>query len=294
LHISKSGISRVIALAMAMLAMAAVYSSSAFAAGAPIVSTGSATERQLSSAVLNGTANGNGAATTYKFEYGLTTSYKNSTSSQSLGSISETLNVSQLIGGLAPETTYHYRISATNAYGTTTGSDQTTTTLAWHVEGKKLSELAHPAETTSEGSSTIKFAFGKTNNPVEFDCKESGHEKLGSAEAIASEITLSGCKAFLNGIESKSCAPKQSILIRLDANFSSVEGILVKMAEPCPLPEEMYFPPTFFTVKAGSESVHLPVTLTELTQFGEHAVTVSLPSTWELASVNAGHNFGIW
>src|SRR5205814_8890424 len=45
----------------------------------PSVTTGSATAIGRTSATLNGTANPNGSATTANFEYGLTTSYGNTT-----------------------------------------------------------------------------------------------------------------------------------------------------------------------------------------------------------------------
>lgn len=97
---------------------------------APDVTTGSATGVDATSATLTGTVNPQGAATTYQFEYGTTTSYGMATPSSSAGSGSTAQDVSAALTGLASSTTYHYRLVATNTNGTTTGSDGTFTTNA--------------------------------------------------------------------------------------------------------------------------------------------------------------------
>ncbi|MGD8774061.1 MAG: hypothetical protein PVF44_02005 [Syntrophobacterales bacterium] len=95
----------------------------------PTVSTGSASSVGSSSATLNGTVKPNGSSTSYYFEYGTTASYGSVTSSADAGSGASDIPVSADISGLDPETTYHFRIVATNSYGTSYGSDQTFDTL---------------------------------------------------------------------------------------------------------------------------------------------------------------------
>jgi phosphodiesterase/alkaline phosphatase D-like protein len=99
---------------------------------APVVVTGSAAAVTASSAILNATVNPNGVEVSEcKFEYGTTTEYKSTpVSCASLpGSGTSPVAVSAAVTGLATNTTYHFRISATNAGGTSTGSDQTFKTL---------------------------------------------------------------------------------------------------------------------------------------------------------------------
>ncbi|BCM88804.1 hypothetical protein IAD21_00646 [Abditibacteriota bacterium] len=99
-------------------------------ASAPVVTTGAATALTVSSATLNGTVNPGGDTTTAQFQYGLTTSYGSTapvTLSPNDGTTAQ--NVSATVNALAPHTTYHYRLSATNNQGTTNGSDATFTTL---------------------------------------------------------------------------------------------------------------------------------------------------------------------
>jgi hypothetical protein len=82
-------------------------------------------------ATLHAWINANGAATTYQFEYGLTTAYGSvgPTVPASIGAGSAVLPVSLDLSGLAPGTTYHHRVIATSAAGESAGPDQTFTTL---------------------------------------------------------------------------------------------------------------------------------------------------------------------
>jgi hypothetical protein len=95
---------------------------------APTVSTGSATSITSSSAVVNGIVNPQGHSTRYFFQYGTTTSYGVQTSPGGAGSGTGNVAVHQTLTGLAPSTTYHYRIVAQNSAGQSTGADQMLTT----------------------------------------------------------------------------------------------------------------------------------------------------------------------
>jgi hypothetical protein len=101
---------------------------------APAVTTNAASGVFSSGATLNGSVNPEGQSTTYKFDYGTSTSYGSSVPSPagSAGSGTSTVNESATLNGLRSGTTYHYRIEATNATGTTNGPDQTFTTARRH------------------------------------------------------------------------------------------------------------------------------------------------------------------
>jgi len=89
-----------------------------------------------SSAVTDSTASlaaavtPNGVATTVFFEYGLTTAYGTAVPGQGIGNGNSPINVDADLNGLAPGTTYHYRVYATNSVGTTFGPDATFDTSA--------------------------------------------------------------------------------------------------------------------------------------------------------------------
>jgi hypothetical protein len=119
--------------------------------GPPIVTTGGATGVSVNGATLNGTINPTGRATTFKFEYGTTTAYGSQVTGDA-GSGSLPVAVSAAVADLAPSTTYHYRLVATNADGTSTGADATFTTAA-------------PAATNGSDSGTGSSSGGTAESP---------------------------------------------------------------------------------------------------------------------------------
>jgi YVTN family beta-propeller protein len=97
---------------------------------APAVTTTAASGVTSSGATVGGSVNPEGQAATYQFDYGTTTRYGSSVPSpaRSAGSGTSAVTESASLTGLRPGTTYHYRIEATNATGTTHGPDRTFTT----------------------------------------------------------------------------------------------------------------------------------------------------------------------
>jgi len=119
------------------------------AAAVPSASTGGAKSVTATSAVLSGTLNPNGEPTTYAFQYGTTKGYGAATPAQGpTAAVKRNLAVSAGVTGLAPGTTYHYRLVATNASGGKVGGDRTFTTLSG------VSLLARP-QTVVFGSATL-------------------------------------------------------------------------------------------------------------------------------------------
>ena len=98
------------------------------APSAPSATTGSASNVAQASATVNGTVNPAGTDTHYHFQYGTTSSYGSNTTSTDAGSGTDNVAASAGLTGLAPSTTYHYRIVAVSTAGTTNGADQTFTT----------------------------------------------------------------------------------------------------------------------------------------------------------------------
>ncbi len=94
-------------------------------ADVPNAATGGTSSVKKTSAKLKGTVNPNGFATTYRFEFGKTKSYGKKTSSKPAGNGTTAKAVSTKVSSLKPGTTYHYRLIATNAFGTTFGADKT-------------------------------------------------------------------------------------------------------------------------------------------------------------------------
>jgi hypothetical protein len=100
------------------------------AAPAPAASTGTSTSVSYASVTLNGTVNPRGQTTDYVFQYGTSSHFGTQTPLAPAGSGNGAVKVSQSITGLAPLTTYHYRILATSPAGATPGAERTFKTTA--------------------------------------------------------------------------------------------------------------------------------------------------------------------
>ena len=120
-------------------------------AQAPTATTEAATGVGIFGAILNGTVNANSALTTVRFEYGLDTGYGNTvTADQSPVTGSTNTPVSGTVSELAPSTTYHYRVVAVNANGTTNGADMTFTALS-----VPPAAVTDPATAVGSGGATL-------------------------------------------------------------------------------------------------------------------------------------------
>ncbi len=96
--------------------------------GAPIVTTGAATRVTATAATLAGSVDPHGSLTTFAFEYGTTNAFGSLSAVDNAGATNGAQAVSLPITGLAPSTTYLFRLVATNANGTTTGAVASFTT----------------------------------------------------------------------------------------------------------------------------------------------------------------------
>jgi hypothetical protein len=134
----------------------------------PFVYTGGAVGASTSSVTLKGEVNPHGLETSYVFQYGLTTAYGTQTSAAAVGAGTAEIKVSQPIAGLQPGTTYHYRLVATSAAGTTTGQDAAFTT-------KKI---------------PLTFKLTTVPNPVVFGNSFSVTGTLSGTEAANHEVVL--------------------------------------------------------------------------------------------------------
>ena len=114
---------------LAVFAAVALTAAPAFASGKPFVETKPATSIGETTATLNGIVNPNGATTKYHFEYGATVAYGKNTAEVSVGAGTSNLEEAKAITELTANTSYHFRIVATNSNGTTNGSDAMFSTL---------------------------------------------------------------------------------------------------------------------------------------------------------------------
>jgi hypothetical protein len=98
---------------------------------APEVLTGPVSNVLQTSATVGGSVDpaGGGSVTLCQFEYGTNTSYGHTTACLPATPYSSVTGVSTTLTDLAPSTTYHVRLAATNAHGTEYGKDESFTTF---------------------------------------------------------------------------------------------------------------------------------------------------------------------
>ncbi len=110
--------------AVAVVAGALLLPAAALAA-APKATTGGVTAITPSTATLHGSIDPNGTATNYVFQYGTTKLYGGTTPSTGAGKGNSARKVAAAIAGLAPATTYHYRVVALRGSTVYPGADKT-------------------------------------------------------------------------------------------------------------------------------------------------------------------------
>jgi hypothetical protein len=142
-------------------------------------------------ATLNGSVNpGGGEVSDCHFEYGTSEAYGSSAPcTPSPGSGESPVAVSASVGSLTPSTTYHFRISATNAGGTSKGSDQSFTTIAslstphWYENGSKV-PLGEKVGTIGWGTVTLESTAGNIT------CRTATAANLENTATAASQETV--------------------------------------------------------------------------------------------------------
>lgn len=121
-------------------------------AGLPGIQTGSLAVPSNTGAVVTGYVAPNGASTTYWFDYGTSGSLSNRTTAKSAGGGFVTIATPAFISGLSANTTYSYRMSAQNSFGTVQGATYTFTTTTTAPAGSS------PAATTNAASDITRSA----------------------------------------------------------------------------------------------------------------------------------------
>jgi hypothetical protein len=124
-----------LAVIAASAAASRVATSPAAVTGAPTAATGDVSDVHVDSAVLHGTVQPNGLATSYHFEFGRGNRLPRSTRAQVVTGTAP-VAVSAPVARLAWGTGYRYRLVATNPAGSHTGETKTFTSLDPRLGGR--------------------------------------------------------------------------------------------------------------------------------------------------------------
>ncbi len=211
-------------------------------------------------ATINAKINPDQLATGYHFEYGETTGYGSEIPSggASIGSGGTPVPVSASLTGLKLGQTYHYRVIASNTVGTTTGPDQTFTTVP-----PAPVNATYATEIGASGA-TLHALINPLGNPTNYQFQygtQSCQQNPGACTSIpdpAEEIG-SGSEDVARGIQLTGLAPNTTYHYRVLASnvLGTTEGseqtfTTQEQNQPFALPDnrawEMVSPPD----KAGA------------------------------------------
>jgi DNA-binding beta-propeller fold protein YncE/uncharacterized protein YfaP (DUF2135 family) len=177
--------------------------------------TGAASSVKTTEATLNGTVNPENLTSQSYFEYGTTKSYGSKTVEVSAGSGIKNVAASQLISGLTPGTTYHFRVAEVNSTGTTTGEDRTFTTVkvpptvvTGSATGVTATEaILHGTVNPNGFSTTDQFEYGTTTS-------------YGTTVPAVAETAGSGVAAVEKGYVLTGLLPSTTYHFRIKATSS--------------------------------------------------------------------------
>lgn len=172
----------------------------------PIVNTLSATEITGTTATLNGWIETDGFVTSLYFEYGTTTSYGNIINLENVGG---SVPVYTILSNLSSQTTYHFRLVATNSGGTTYGDNMTFTTGFkvgdLHLDGTIFIVNGYvdgDGQTGSIVKNTTEydtFTWWEAHDTWPYDEDDINYWRLGSEDEMIELITLDISGQLNNG-----------------------------------------------------------------------------------------------
>jgi hypothetical protein len=173
----------------------------------PSATTNGASGVSTTAGTLNGTVNPNGSATTYHFDWGTSTSYgqQSPSADASAGSGVAGVAVSASLTGLAPSTTYHYRLVGTHcggcAGGTRFGADVSFTTAGPPAVATQAASSVTAAGATLNGTvnphglaTSYQFVYGTAPSSYTLGAAPASAQPLGFSDQATHSVSaaLSG------------------------------------------------------------------------------------------------------
>lgn len=162
----------------------------------PTIATNQASDIADTGVEVSGTIDPNDLATSWYVRYGTSTSYGSTSAAKSAGSGGAPVTVATVVRGLAPDTTYHFQLVATNAAGTRLGIDRSFSTFGPPVPlTGSVSALATTSATLMgsvdpEGHTTVwSFQYGTT---TAYGSATPGRDAGAGVAAVAVVRAISG------------------------------------------------------------------------------------------------------
>jgi Ca2+-binding RTX toxin-like protein len=247
--------------AAAVLAFVVTGSAGAGAVAAPTAITGPVGAVGATTATVTGTINPGGQPTTWYVEYGPSTAYGSKTGALSGGASTANVNVASAIGGLKPGVTYHYRLVATNASGSSRGGDAAFTTQSQPAvktggaseigptsasvsgsvdpNGLETGWFIEYGRSTSYGSRTPTLSAGAGGSPVGVATRIEG---LAAGVTYHYRVVASNEAGAARGADAAlRTDPAPSVRTRAPQSTSGASAILVADVNPGGRPATVWF-----------------------------------------------------
>lgn len=203
--------------------------------GSPVVATSPNFSASSSTVLLSGEVVPNGLVTSYWFEYGKTNTFGSRTVSQQIGSGFYPINAPIFIGSLSANTTYYYRLMASNSLGTTYG-----TTYSFKTNTNPAPKAAIPtvhtnsATNISRNTVTINGQVNPNGLQTNYWFEYGKDNKLGTNTSITSidaNASLATVSEPITGLE-----PLTKYYFRINAQnqFGTVNGSILNFTTKGP------------------------------------------------------------
>jgi phosphodiesterase/alkaline phosphatase D-like protein len=188
-----------------------------------------------STAVVTGRVTPNGAPTTYWYEYGATSALGQKTAAQSIGSSFDAVPSPGYITGLHANTTYYFRLSAQNAYGTGSGATYSfSTNTNPPPPGAAPTTITNAATGISRTTANLNGHVNPNSADTNYWFEYGVSSALGQATGFQSAgngNTSSAVSASLSNLN-----PLTKYYFRLNAQnqFGTVNGAIQSFSTPGP------------------------------------------------------------
>jgi hypothetical protein len=272
----------------------AVFAGPASAAGAPEIVGSYPAIKKLTSVERLWLVNPNGAASTAKFQYKLSSAEKWTEAGEiSIGSSSTPIDVSKLFVGLKPGTNYSFNLVVTNKYGT---AELGGVSKTFHWFGMEGQGVTLPSEFVSTG--TFKVEIPNIGGTYFIDCTAKGLGTLGNAGGTGDKYNFALSKCLLTG-PSKECTVTALGEIKLSGTLQGTESPYMVVFN-APASKCNFFTEEIgilvgagFDTSVGEPGTSLSVTLTEPSKYLNMTANLTLSGTWQLIGANEGKGFGV-
>jgi phosphodiesterase/alkaline phosphatase D-like protein len=199
------------------------------ASGPPIVTTDAATSIATTSATVTGTVDPEGQQTNYHFEYGTTPNFGTTTAATSAGNGATSTAVSSSLSGLQPNTTYYYRLVASNATGAAFGTQGTFTTIA--PGPQVVTGAASSIGTTSATiSGTVNPEGQDTSYHFDYGTSPTSYSDSTSATDAGSGDSAGDVSAALIGLQANTTYYYRVVATNADGTADGHQGTLTTSA----------------------------------------------------------------